>query len=308
VQSRLLTAAAALIVLSACNVGNSTQNGMSSILSGGGASTETAKLSAYTGAYNKMLDTFGLVKIAKSYEEDHIATRSASDFVSVNDGWLDQDLDAINKALAMPGDLGVLDQQAKTLRDAITTVSKHLKNLKIYYDSKAYKDDNLARGKREDPQMLAEFKAALKAMDEFNVTLSAKRRTSEDALMTKLKASGNMLAYNNKLALRQSEDLIDLFKSPEDVSNSAIIAKADAQVATIEKTLTDLRASIDAAKAKGGDPSTNASLTEYGMVADNLTRMTGAYRDLKRSKSSSDYDSVISAYNSAIEESNDIND
>jgi hypothetical protein len=256
-----------------------------------------------------MLDTFGLVKLAKSYEEDHIATRSPSDSIYVNDGWLSQDLDAINKAVAMPGDLGVLDQQAKTLRDSIVTVSKHLNALKIYYDSKAYKDDNLARGKREDPQMIAEFKAATKAMEDFNVTLSARRRTSEDAIMVKLKASGDMLAYNDKLALRQSEDLINLFKSPADLGNSTIIAKADAQVATIEKTLVDLRGAIDAAKNKAGaNPSASSNMTEYGMVADDLTRMTGAYRDLKRSKGSSDYDSMISAYNSAIEESNEIND
>jgi hypothetical protein len=256
-----------------------------------------AKVSAYTQGFNKLVGTSGLVETADAYAESDIAHQSAQDLIIVSDGWIEQALDALKSARAMPGGSKAVDQAADALIADLDKVLARLRPLKVYYDSKAYRDDGLARGKAEDPLMKAEFQAALSDMDAFSEALKAERNKHLALELTALKARGDLLGYNSKLALQQSESLVDLFKSPEDFSDPATLAKGDAIVVQLEKTLADQRKAYTEAKAKtGGQIGPTRQI-----AADQLTSMIGSYRDLKRTRSAEDFNMMQNNYNSAVE-------
>ena len=272
--------------------------------SGQAGNPARAKLSAYTAGYNKLLDTFGLPATAEAYAKEEIATKSPTDSISVTGGWLEQAQTMLKTARAMPGGPVDVDQAADRLIGSLGTAMQRLEGLKVYYDSKAYKDDGLKRGKQEDAAMTADFKAALAAMEQFSTILDRERKVADTADLAAMQAKGDMLGYDTKLALQQSEQLISLFKGDGDIANPAVIAKADAQVAVIEKTLAAQRAEL--AKAKAAATPGQPVDVNYGLVADRLTSALGNYRDMKQSKEASDYNDMIGHYNDAIGDANDI--
>lgn len=304
-------APAILLSLAACN-GGVTGNSSTAAVGGDAeavteaGSKENEKLTAYTQAYNKLIGTFGLTETAKRYEDANVSGKSGDDNIFVTDGWISQGREALNKAIESSGDLGKADAAAKALRDALDPVLKRLGGLKVYYDSKAYKDDKLARGKAEDGPMRAEFAGALTALKEFDGQISILQRARDDKLLAGYKAKGDLLAYNGKAALRQAEDLINLFNKPEDLKDPAVIAKGNAQITVLEKTLADLRAETDKAKAAGGDSDRTRSLLYYGQVSTYLTSMVGKYRELREDGDPDDRNSMIEDYNRAIDAANNL--
>ena len=275
-----------------------------------GTSTSTApdptaaKLSAYTESYNKLIGTFGLTETAKSYDEEKIAGKAPSASVSITDGWVDQGAAALKKARAMPGGAPALNGAADRLGGALDKVLARLAPLKIYYDAKSYKEDALARGKKEDPQMRAEFAEALNALQAFDAALKGERDKQRERDLPALKAKGDMLGYDTKLALQQGEQLVDLFGSEADLKTPAVLAKGDALVKSIEATLADQRQQFASAKAKA--TLGNAPDGGYSSIADYLTSMIGDYRDIKQSHEVSDLNSMVKEYNNAVESANRI--
>ncbi len=302
-------AACAILLLGGCGKGgDQTANGTATAAETGEAGeageAARAKLSAYTAGYNKLLDTFGLPAMAEAYAKQDIPNQSPTDNISVSDGWLEQGHTLLKAARAMPGGPADVDQAADALIGALETVMTRLDGLKVYYDSKAYKEDGLKRGKQEDAAMTAEFKAALAAMERFSDILDRERKGATAADLAALQASGDVLGYNTKLALQQAEQLVSMFDSDDDIRNPAIVTRADAQVALVEKTLATLRAEL--AKAKAAATAEKPVDVNYGLVADRLTSAVGDYRDFKQSREVSDYNDLIEHYNDAVEDANDI--
>ena len=129
-----------------------------------------------------------------------------------------------------------------------------LKALDIYYDSKAYKNDDLVRGKTEDAPLRASFDAGMAAMKAFNVALGTEQKRRDAETLARLKASGDLLAYNTKLALGQGKDLLNLFGEGTDIKSAAKYVQGDALAAEIEKTLVTQRELYAAAKTKQPKP------------------------------------------------------
>jgi hypothetical protein len=294
--SIVATAVAAALILGGCDKlpgGKSADGTAASARS----PTDMAKVGAYTEGFNKLVGTYGLVETADDYAKADISRQSAQDPIIVSAGWIEQAQDALKSARAMPGGSKAVDQAADTLIADLDKVLARLRPLKVYYDSKAYRDDGLVRGKAEDPLMKAEFQTALTDMDAFSEALKAERNKHLAVELAALKARGDLLAYNSKLALQQSESLVDLFKSPEDLSDPATLAKGDAIVAQLETTLADQRKAYAEAKAKtGGQIGPTRQI-----AADQLTSMIGNYRDLKRSRNAEDFNMMQRNYNSAVE-------
>lgn len=262
------------------------------------------KLSGYTQSYNKLIGTFGLTETADSYMKEKIVGQSASDSISITDGWIYQGADDLKKARALPGAGKLLNQAANHLQETLDKVLARLNPLKIYYDSKSYEEDGLARGKREDPLMRADFTAALQALETFNGALKIERNQQTESDLAALKAKGNMLAYDTKLALHQGETLVDLFASGADLKNAAVFAKSDVIITAMEATLADQRKQFADAKTKAATGEGPDS--DYASTADSLTSMVGEYRDLRQSHSGDDFNSMVKEYNSAVEDVNNI--
>ncbi len=294
--SIVATAVAAALILGGCDKlpGGKSADGIAASAKN---PTDMAKVSAYTEGFNKLVGTYGLVETADDYAKADIPRQSAQDSIIVSAGWIEQAQDALKSARAMPGGSKAVDQAADTLIADLDKVLARLRPLQVYYDSKAYREDGLARGKSEDPLMKAEFQTALTDMDAFSEALKAERNKHLAVELKALKARGDLLAYNSKLALQQSESLVDLFRSPEDLSDPATLAKGDAIVAQLETTLADQRKAYAEAKAKtGGQIGPTRQI-----AADQLTSMIGNYRDLKRSRSAEDFNMMQRNYNSAVE-------
>ncbi|RZJ16047.1 MAG: DUF3829 domain-containing protein [Haliea sp.] len=252
-----------------------------------------AKLNGYTEAYNKIIGTFGLPETRDRYYKADIPAKRATDSVSISDGWVEIALDQFKKARALPaGGLGQLDQAADPLIAALDKLVVELKDLDVYYTSKAYKDDNLAKGKAKDPEVRAHFTASLAALESFNGALSAEQKKRDTAMLASLKKSGDLLGYSTKLGLQQGEELISLFRSEADIADPAKYAAGDTIVASLESTLADQRKEYAARKDKEPRPD-----SDHESAGSRLVSLVGAYRDLKQSKKASDYNSAVESAN-----------
>lgn len=300
-------ALAGLFVLSACGGSGSGNGGNGSAEAATSSPAAAAKLSAYTEAYNALIETFGLPATVQTYKEARIASRSPDENITISDGWIESAEGKLKAARALPGALGPLDAAAETLDAALQKVLARLGPLYAYYNTKAYRQDSLKRGKAEDAQMTAEFDAALKAMDDFNAALVKQRRASAEQELASLKQSGDTVGYNNKLAMQQAEDLVGLFNKPEDLKDPAVFAKADAIAGALEKLLADQQKAIADAKAKAKEPVETSRLGVQSLVVDMLGSMIGQYRQLKQSHSPNDAQLMVDSYNRAVGLANNIN-
>jgi hypothetical protein len=304
----VLAAPALLLVLGGCDGsgtgGNSTTT-VPGVPTADGKDPAHAKLDAYTMSFNKLVGTFGLSETAESYDKQEIAKQSPSDSISISSGWIEQALPKLKEGRALPGGPADLDKAADVLIAALDKVVTRAKALEIYYDSKAYRDDNLARGKQEDGPMRAEFQAALAAAERFDTVLKRERNARTTVEIEQLKKDGNVLAYSTKLALQRSESLIDMFAKPEDVKNPQLIARGTAIVAEIEKLLTEQRAAYAAAKAAAKSPG-DAPDSSYESAANDITDLVGKFRDLKQGGDVKDLNGMVEEYNDAVESLNNI--
>ncbi len=273
----------------------------------GGGNGEQAKLNAYTTADNTLLGGYGLTEEYRQYAKEDIPNKKPDDiYVPISDGWMDQARGELKSARGLPaGSLPDVDTAADKLLTALNAVLARQDGLKVYYESKAYKDDGLARGRREDPLLIADYKTAMAAMTGFETVLQQHRSARTDRELAILKSRGDMLAYDTKLSIKQARAVIDTFKKPEDLHNPALIARADGEVAQLEHTLVDQRAEI--AKAKQRETGTQQfSYSQYGSANDSLNQMLGYYRDFKHSGQPTDYSNAIGAFNSAVGDVNSV--
>ena len=261
-----------------------------------------AKMNAYTEAYNKIIGTFGLFETRDRYVKANIPSKKASDSVSITNGWVDIALEQFKKGRALPsGGLEQLDKAADSLIAPLEKLVSELKELDIYYSSKAYKDDGLAKGKAKDAEVRADFAASVAALKSFNEVLSAEQNKRDTAMLAKLKESGDMLSYSTKMALRQGEQLINLFDDQSDISNPAKYVQGDVIIASLEATLAEQRKAYADAKSKQPSPDSG-----HESAGSRLVSLIGDYREMKQSKKAAAYNSMVKDYNSAIESANRI--
>ncbi len=263
----------------------------------------TAKMDAYTDAYNKLIGTFGLFETHQSYLKEDIAKKKPSDSISITDGWVELALAQFQKTRALPGTApGELDASAERLIGALDKLVVQLKALDVYYESKAYREDNLAKGKAQDAELRANFDASIAATNQFSSALNQEEKKASAAVLARLKALGDMLGYTSKLALGQAGSIIELFDDEKDIKNVEKYKQADALIAELDKTLAEQRQHFAAAKAKNLNPD-----SDYESLASNLVSLIGDYRDFKQSKDPRYLNSAVKNYNDAVKSSNDIN-
>jgi hypothetical protein len=294
-KSTVLLLTIPVLGLSACNQMAGQQNA-GNVLSAVTEGDTGKKLDDYIDAHNKLVGTFGFQEKADNYRKADVAHASPSGFFNVDDGWIGQGVDKLKSARAMSGGAGDLDAAADALIASMGKVRTHLADLGTYYSSKKYLDDKLARGKKEDPQMLAELDTAQKDFETFNALLDRETDKRDQVQLDKLKGSGNLLKYNTKLALMHAKKLADLFNTPEDLKNPATITRGDVEVPIIEQAIADAHQA--AGKAGKSDPSGLSSLTS----------MIGSYRSFKQGHSASDAESLMREYNQAVDSANTFGD
>jgi hypothetical protein len=295
------------------------------------APAQTAdKLNRYTQAYNKLVDTLGLEDTFKAYREQNVPEARASDTLSVSDGWIGTATESLKLARGAPGQgLKDLDARADTLIAALSKLTAQLQDLEIYYKTRAYVQDDLARGKSEHASLMANFEASEAAAKGFDETLGGYQHARAKARLDRLKASGDTLRYQTALAMEQAAPLFKLFKDPADFKNPDLLRQADAQVTELEKTLVEQRrvmaekglpvaatASSEDSRADLNTPAASGAMVArpakpgaaYGQLAGHLNSMIANYREMKHSGDPSDFASMVDDYNAAIGDSNGISE
>ena len=294
--------AATVANLTACNKRNTKPTTATESSDNASDSAPIKKFNAYVKSYNDLIGDSGLIHEYQVYREAGISRKSANDSIDIGAGLIEKERDGLKVARAMPGTSAPdLDAAADKLLGTLDPLVTQLSGLQVYYSSKAYKEDKLARGKREDAQMLDEFKAASAALTDFNTQLERESARRDELELERSKASGDMVAYDTKLAMHQAKGFIELFHSPDDTSNAVVIAQADARIAELDKMLAAQRDAVAKAKQAG-----NASdVAQYAIVGDELTEMIGNYREMKQLGRADKFHFVILEYNSAIQSSNE---
>lgn len=262
----------------------------------------TAKLNAYTEGYNKLIGTFGLPETRQKYFAQNISSKSPTDNIFITVGWIHLAMNELKRGRALSStQLEELDQAADQLISTLDKLTTQLNAIEIYYKSKAYKDDNLAKGKAQDPEIRANFDASVASMEKFNSVLSREQKKRNMQVLAKLKEEGNLLGYGTKLALQQGEELLSLFANEADIKNPEKYQQADQLIVQLEKTLAEQREQYAAAKAKNERPD-----SWHESAASYLTSLVGSYRDMKQSKKTKDFNEMVSNYNKAVENANRI--
>ncbi|MDB5821191.1 MAG: hypothetical protein JWQ11_4831 [Rhizobacter sp.] len=295
------------------------------------APAQTAdKLNRYTEAYNKLADTLGLEETFKAYREQNVPEARTSDTLIVSDGWIGTANESLRLARAAPGQgLKDLDARADTLIDALGKLTTQLQDLEIYYKTKAYVQDDLARGKSEHASLMASFEASEAAAKGFDEVLGNYQHARAQARLERLKASGDALRYQTALAMEQAAPLFKLFKDPADFRNPDLLKQADAQVVELEKTLVeqrrvmtqkgmpvaaasasaDTREEVNTGKATVSTAAVPAKPgAPYAELGSHLSSMIANYREMKHSGDPSDFASMVDDYNAAIGNANGLND
>ena len=263
-----------------------------------------AKLNGYIKGYNTLLGTFGLRETYDRYAGQRIARKTVKDSFDINDGWIDGGLDSLKAAQAEAnGGLPELDAIGGKLIEVVDRVMGRLKSLKAYYQTKEYIGDGLARGKRDDPLVLDEFKQSLALLEEFSVALEVAISKRDLVRLEALRQSGDEVGYHGALALFKSKLLLGLFASPKDVRDAARLKRGDAIVLELSKALEETQMNLDAAKASGKQ-SRGMRDSFYGDVVQALQRMIGSYREMKAGGTSTSYSSMLTNYNDAVERAN----
>ncbi|WP_234708977.1 DUF3829 domain-containing protein [Rhizobium rhizogenes] len=244
----LAMAFTAILGLSACDdQSNSTAAGNQSSADTAAKLANSAKLNDYVLAYNDLIGDSGLLAQYQAYENANISKSTTSDNITeVSKGSLEQSADKLKAVRGAKGDAPTeLDTAADKLISALGQVVPRLSGLDVYYTSKAYMEDGLARGKREDPLMLADFQAAAAALEEFHQRMQEELDRREQAELAKIKERGDMPVYQTRLALSQARQLVDLLNSSEDPGEPALQRQIDTKIVELEKTLEDQRAGKD---------------------------------------------------------------
>ena len=115
-----------------------------------------------------------------------------------------------------------------------------------------------------------------------------------------MKSKGDMIGYDEVSAIQKARALIHLFKTPADLTNPERYKQGDALVADLEALVADERSRLD----KAGKRELHDRNSYFFDSLSNLDKLTGEYRDLKRTHDSDHADGMVREFNYAISSMN----
>lgn len=261
------------------------------------------KLDAYIKGYNPLVGTWGLQKQYDNFQKYDFSKRKATDNISFseNSSSIDRAIESFRKGQAIKASgMEDIDAAVAELITAAEKLSAQQKDLKPYFESKKYQEDNLAKGKAAYPIMMENYKATISAFDKLSVLVSKYQRIETEKRIAKFKQSGDMVRYYTEEAMLQAQDLTSVFDDPEKaIKEQASYTKADAIIAKLEPALDAQRKAHEEAKSKN-----TKNISFYDSVNRELTSMVGKYRDLRTKKSPDAYNAMMGDYNDAVENYN----
>jgi hypothetical protein len=218
---------------------------------------------------------------------------------------MDNALDALKEGRAIPAKMDDLDAVGDKYIPVLDRLVTRIKGLDTYYKSRAYLDDNMARGRREDPLVLADFQTLTDGIGPLSAAIDHEQDKRDQRVLDAMKSDGDQIGYDGELAMQRSKALLRLFHDKADLADPAKIRQGDADVAQIEQAIAEERKLLAEAKANPTHDYTH-SMRNSGneSAAGYLESFIGDYRQLKLSGSPTDHQQMVIAYNQAVEQVN----
>lgn len=295
----------ALMALAGCDrarqavgAAGSAVEGAASAVSGDEAVKE--KFNAYNAAFNKLVDdSWGVGENFKRYSKRNPANQDPSGnvFFSENVSTLEQAVGKLKEGRAINAggkDAENADAKVDALLPKLEALLAQWKELKPYFDTKAYRDDKLAKMKAADATLRANYEASLAAIEDFDATLTAYGRARAEARLADLKKSGDMPMYYTVQSMQLADYLVTAAGEDD-------MDKADELLPQLEASLAEL-GKAQPTMSDEGVASFNKN--HVGRIHTLLGQMIGEYRDYKQSGKADDGSDMIEKYNDAIEEYN----
>ncbi len=285
---------AAALSLAACgdSKGNAENPAPKSVAQAAGNEATQEKMSLYIDAFNALIhDHWGVSKKFEEYQKLNIpaASASANLYFPENISHLERAIAKLKEGRALNG--GSQGKKADEATDKLIPQLEALlaqwQALDPYFESRAYRDDSLAKAKEAHPALMQAYQGSVAGIEELDVALSEYQRASNAAKLEVMRKGG----HTAEASLLDAMQKADLFTNAVMEDNKA---EADAQLPAMEAAIATLR------EEQAKLPADNSNKSYLSSIADNLTGMVGAYRDLKQSNSDSYRERVVDRYNSAI--------
>jgi len=294
----LLATSVLALSLSACGASDSKEGAPQSVAAASGDEATQAKFGHYTEGFNKLIDdSWGVRDKYQDYVEANIPGAQASGdvYFPENISNLERALAELKEGRALNGGSQAAESDAAV--DRVIAQGNLLlaqwKTLDPYYESKAYRDDNLAQGKAAHPALIAAYEGTMQAIGQLDAALTKHLRARDAARIEAYRKSGNTAAYNVMNAMQQA----DLF-------SSAVIEKNMAESERLFPLLVAANAELH--KTEAATPSDGDNKIEYDLISGYIDSMIGDYRDLKQSNEDRDRESIVNNYNNAVNQMNDV--
>lgn len=294
----LALAASLTLGVAACGNPGEKDGKTPSVAAASGSEAVQEKFSHYTDGFNDLIDdNWGVSKQFASYRELNIpgASSSGSIYFPENISNLERALAKIKEGRALSG--GGKSARADAAADKVLAQGALLltqwQALEPYYETRAYRDDNLAKGKAAHPALVSAYEGTIAAIGELDAALTEYLRARDAARVEAYRKGGHTDAAN----VMQAMQLADHFSTAVIDKN---IAEADRLMPQLEAALVELRKS-ETAMASGAE-----NKVEFDLISGYLGRMVGAWRDYKQNGNDSERERIVDQYNDAVEQMNDI--
>lgn len=285
---------AAALSLAACgdSKGGAENSAPKSVAQAAGNEATQEKMSTYIDAFNALIhDHWGVSKKFEEYQKMNIpgASASANLYFPENISHLERAIAKLKEGRALNGgNQGKkADEAADKLIPQLEALLAQWQALDPYFESRAYRDDALAKAKEAHPALMQAYQGSVAGIEQLDVALSEYQRASNAAKLEVMRKGGHAAEASLLDAMQKA----DLFTNAVMEDNKV---EADAQLPAMEAAIAALR------EEQAKLPADNSNKSYLSSIADNLTGMVGAYRDLKQSNSDSYRERVVDRYNSAI--------
>lgn len=292
----LATVGAMALALSACGDAMKSETDRAVAAVEGNRQTQQ-KFELYTEAFNAVIDNFGPRDQFDAYVELDIPTASANGELNFPEGAsrLRQVVDKLKQGRALKG--GEQAAKADAAADKLIAAGEALlaqwAALTPYFESQAYREDGLAKAKAAHPGLVAAYESTLAAIDALDAALTEHLRARDKAQAEAYKASGDMAAYH-VLNTMQLADYFTTAVLEDDLTEAdRLLPQLTASLKELETTASTL-------------PQDHVNKINMTSMVGRLNAMIGAYRSFKAAKSDNDKQSVVHAYNGAVDASNSL--
>lgn len=295
-RSWIVLAAGFALLLGACHVPAPAND---TTPDAGAEMDRATKLQAYAAIMTSSdsLGGFDPERDLHAYEAHDIPRADPAEKVTFVPAILDRTLSDLKRAHAEPGRLPEVDAAAARAIPALDKLLVRLRGLDSYYTTRGPLADGFARGRREHPLLIADYRDAIPAWKGLKTAYEAARDADLVRSAAFYQREGRTAEYYDVAMVQKATALVRTIDSAQAATDPAKAAKADAIV-------TELLALVQRGRAERGqadrkDPD-GAAMRDNG-VPENIERMIGAWRDLQRTPDADHHAAMVEPYAAAMQ-------